>query len=136
MKVTYGWREYHSDYKELRGNGLIAHIIHPQFCVNRCPTEAFVGVSKTKGRTARLYVPSIAFVWDNEEIEPGNHGVLIYFFDERGISLGGQQGRGAHQFSAYSIGAESKSELIRIASDLMLEKPDLTLQLHEIVTRL
>lgn len=133
MKITSDWREYHSNYRELSGDGFIAPLTSPEFLINGCSTEAFVGVSNDKKR----YVPSIARIWDHEPLSSQKgHGVQIYFFDEDGKLLGGQEGGGRHQFPPESIGLERRTQLIRIMEDFMLAKPDLASLVHEIVIRL
>jgi len=135
MNITANWRKYRSDYKELKGDGFIANFTDPKYFVNKCPTEAFVGVSKNRGK---LYIPSIASIWDHSSVsgEENGHGVYISFFNPEGKLLGGQQAGGANQWSADSISLEDRLELIKIASDLIVVRPELVLPFHEIVLRL
>ena len=80
MNITTNWREYHGDYKELIGDGFIANFVDPLYFINKCPTEAFVGVARAGGKK---YVPSIARVWDTSSLDGGEngHGVYIQFFE-------------------------------------------------------
>ena len=91
MGITSAWREYDSDYRELRGEGYIASFTDSTFFVNRCPTEAFVGVSEER---ERRYIPSVARIWDNSRFEKNVHGVYILFFNYEGVLLGGEEGVG------------------------------------------
>ena len=136
MEVTQRWREYHSDYKELRGNGFIANL-NPSLCVNDSPTEAFVGISKRKKPSvAELYVSSVAYVWDTERFEKrDSNAVLIYFFDGLGRALGGEEGGGQHHFSS-DFSSEEKSKLIRILKDFVEFKPELACLAHSVIASL
>jgi len=133
MNITSNWREYHSDYKELNGNGFIANLIDPSYFVNKLATEAFVGVAKFRGKE---FIPSIGRVWDLDSYLEGSHGVFIYFFNPWGKLLGGEEAEGAHQFTPGRISLEERLKVIKIASDLILVKPELILPFHKIVTRL